>query len=428
MLLNSVKLRYAKMIFVAFLAIFAIVQIAGFVSYATKYPVEPVSDFSDFWGAAGDLRQYVKGGLLPFLYWPLKAMGLAPSICALILHVLSYLTVFVTTVYFAIFSNRPMALFRIIALSLFLLWGMIWTPLTGTVEVMMIHTSFLLCGLQFLFLSDSRRVNYLGLVFLLGAFSMRAQAMFIFAIAIAVFHVLPLILPIRRAFLYRTRLIIPCLLLAVLVETVLHHGSSRQFDAKSHQRTPFYAGFVMADPTNSLACGNWSVAAAQAAERDIEIPLSRVFVRALREKGLRLTMSIAACKLQRALYKTNTVSASWWTYAYYAEHQPNSPHLDDLMKFSLREESTVHTFRLIVLGMMAIVLALSIARERAIGREAGGVLLFAIALFVGHAVIFSLFEFNPRYLIPAFGLLSLSFLLFGHEVILEPVSPRKLEK
>ncbi len=362
MMLHPGKLLYLRTIFLLALVLFAGVQIWGFVSYATTYPVEPVSDFEDFWRAVGDLSLYVKGGLLIFLYWPLKAMGLPPGTCALILHIVCYLAALSTSVYFALFSNRPMLLFRIASLSLFLVWGMIWTPLTGTVEVMMIHTSFLLCGLHFLLLSDSRKVNVIGLLLLFGAFSMRAQAMFIFSIAIVVFHVLSLLLPVRRSFLYRIRLIIPCLLLAVVSETVLQHDSFRDLEAKNHQRTPFYAGFVMADPTDTFGCGNWSLEAAQTAWRDMDVPLVEIFLRALREKGLSHTVSISLCKIRRAVYIADSASAAWWTYSYYLEHTPNSPKIAPILEWNRRESICVKIYRGISLALLGALVVFAFIR------------------------------------------------------------------
>jgi len=425
MLFDQKTMRPLKVGLFALLVVVGIFQIKGLISYGIKFPVLPISDFSDYWSAAGDIRQYVKGGALLLLYWPLKAMGWAPSTCAVILHTLCYVMAFSITVHFAIFSVRENVLFRLLALVPFLLWVLIWTPLVATVEVMIVHSCFLLSGLQLLFLSKSQTTNYIGLLLLFLAFSMRAQAMFIFSIVILVFHIFSWLFPVQRSFLHKIRLLIPCLLLAVASEAILHHGSVRNSVAKYHQRTPFYAGFVEADPNKPADCGSWSLAAETAARRDVDIPLIKVFVHALQEKGFGQTTAIALCKLRRALYRDEGTSAVWWTYAYYYERSPSSHLIEQIEKHARAEVKFVKWYRWIELFLFVGVVAMSLLQRRQRNRNALGVLLFVTALFIGHAVIFSLFEFNPRYLIPAFGLFSVSFLLFGHDVVLTSTNSPK---
>lgn len=403
------------------LAVLCCAQLAAFIWFARRYPITPFSDFEGYWNEAGNLAEYFKGGALAFLFWPFKALGLSPTTAALILHSLSFLGVVATTVRYGFRAQAGAPLYRVLTLVPLFLWFAIWVPLVGFVEVMLIHTSLLIIGLQMLYLSQRRAVVIVGMVLVYMSFTMRAQAMLIFGMLIVVFGVLSRFVRIDHRFAKRTLLLIPCLILAVGTETTLLHFSNNRELAKHHQRAPLYAGWVTADTKDPQICGAWSMEAAELSRKELDLPVTQIIARTLQTRGVGFLFQIAACKLNR-VPRTQYISAGWPLIFYV--HLQKQPQMESqLLHYADLETQVTDYMRYGFLTLLGILLVALVVELRRGQRHAAGSLLFLALLLLAHAVIYAVFELNSRYLLSLYGCVAFAFLTYRSIDILESPKP-----
>lgn len=323
-----------------------------FLLISILFPLPPISDFGQYWEASGDLTQYVKGGVLVLLYAPFYHIGFPPFIAALLINL---------SAFFLLSSVFPTGKLSSIIL---LFIGLSLSPWAPIVNSDIPSVALLAAGMIVLF-----RSNYCLSFFILTAgMSIRMQSI---AIGIVVFGI-GLLLSIRKSNLRKSIVVLVfSMLLGFSINQILQIPSVQIIEIAKSSRVPIYAGFLATEP--GPKCGEITTESKEAMLAQMDQSVIEVF------RFQPNPIDLFFCKWKKmVLYDS---SGAFWLGNY---------RTDSIWSVANTIESTA-----------IWILKLSCIAFLALTQNRTKHYWLALIIFFSYLGLHTIFEIQPRYMIPA---------------------------
>jgi hypothetical protein len=398
-----------------------IVILMGIAFISAYFPIEPVSDFVIYWGRSTDLSMYIKGGGVLLLYAPFKYFNLPPSLAAMVVNLAAFFC-FALAVWpiqlLKISTRWTLSNMMLYLLSIILVFcfGLIWWPMAGFTEVMFIHTGLLALSLRLIFSARNNVHLYLGSFLCIFALTMRIQSVLFLIGMISGAVVLSLVffrtVVLRRACI---AIFLSCLISSG-IEFVLCAQSHDSFQVKLNHRTPLYTGLLVGNPDD---CGTYHPPAHAAAVEEVNLPIATVVKKHLSHQPAKKVFSYMGCKLKNVFKKNYNITTTWWEIYQFDVKKRISYKAFTLKHMKGNEHSILSLIkRLLLLGSLLVLISAFANRTNAFYG------FCYISWFLSVLLVFMIFEANPRYLIPVYGL-SIWMVIYSLETVLVSRTTKK---
>ncbi|MGF1714583.1 hypothetical protein L4D08_06715 [Photobacterium chitinilyticum] len=368
----------------------------GFTTY-----IWPESDFLVHWNQAESLTSYIKGGGLIFIYYPFKHLNLHPSFSASIVNFLSWILLA-----YSLKPRKTSNFHKLIVLSFVLMFGIWWIPSANNVDVMQPHVALLVFGIRSLYYAKDRSKVTISILVLSLAISMRMQTVLFLAPALGIYVIYSIYKNRKNMRLLKCgfcSFLLIATISGVFIELGLRGISYNDETIVETQRMPLYAGLFLSN-LEPGSCGSWSSDAAIRAKEERDIPTYLLFRKYLSREKLQQLPTLVACKYDRMI--NIAPFASYLTVNYLQDTDELTKQF--LLKFAYLELSANKIIKLLLMITIVYILysTLKVSIATTIFTELN---MLTIGLFVGILSVFSMFEFNSRYM---FSVLSLVLTLY----------------
>lgn len=354
----------------------------------------PTSDFKYYWNLASDLSIYHKGGIIGFIYAPLKTLGIAPYWSALMVNsfflALVYLSTWLT---FKKYKN-PLdivgQLLMTAGLAMFGLWNAAYS---GMVNADFPNVALLIAATRgFSLYGTSKKKGWLifaGLM-LFFAVALRVKtglALGIVVLMIGVFHFRAL----RKDRIAQMIVLVICLSVgfAAVSEVLLRSQSESKQDVARQGRLQLYTGLLYTE-TGSM-CGRWTREAFDKTLEELDVPFLEVIDRHLSVKSKRYILEIMGCKIDHVLAYDEFAYRE--LLAFGVKHRAyTDADLKIVRAYEKIEETWVNRFKILVYLMIAATLLFWHPLKIPLA-------IVPFAIYFAFMALHSVFEIQARYMV-----------------------------
>ena len=352
----------------------------------------PTSDFIYYWELASDLSIYHKGGIIGFIYAPLKAMGLAPYWAALFIN--SFFFVLASAATWLGFKSKHARkhvlgqLLMTLGLAMFGFWNAAYA---GIVNADFPNVALLIVATRAFSIYGSRVNNKWGLI--IGGIGIYLAV----ALRVKTGLALGIIVAMMVLFHFRTfiknnkfRLFILTICIAVgfaaVTEIALRKQSQRPEDVARQGRLQLYTG-ILHTSTGPMV-GRWTREAFDKTLEELDLPLSEVFHKHLSVKSKRYILEIIGEKWITVLKYDDFAYRE--LLAFGVRHRDYAPEDLEIVKPNeILEEQLVELFKWLV--YLSIVYALVFRKSK--------IFIAPFAIYSAFFLLHGVFEIQARYMV-----------------------------
>lgn len=356
--------------------VLALVFIVLFWLLAFYYKTAPFSDFLYYWSTANQMNDYIKGGVLLFMYMPFKLLMVQPFMAATFINSLCF-----AAVAFVFYPRSKQGFLSVIALLIFGIW---FAGFTSIVNSDLPHTAFVILSI-YLYSTIKNKIAKPGslLLFAFGI-SMRLQT------ALAFFPVLILFFLLFDKKL-KYLLFLVFLILGVLIDISLSYQNPNHNNIILNSRAPLYTGILVSD--SGQYCGSWTKQAVQTAMKETRLGLVTVLQKHFSPRRF---ASVITCKV-RKIAAFDSISSIWLEASVLENKAGNiSVDMNPITILHMLETALTNMAKAIM-GIFAIYL---IMKDRK-----AAVKFISIALC--YFLILIVFEIQHRYMLALYSILLL---------------------